>query len=170
MATKIANLALRVSEFVWTLLIMSLAGNMIADAFGGNPSIINYLIFLTAFSFLSLFYLIAATVKESFAIHPLLMVGVDLINAILFFCGAIALPAYLHAHSCTNHNYLITNSITNGSYNMEKRCREAQANCAFLWFGWASYTASTVLSFFQSRGVGTGGSRGGIRRPNMSQV
>jgi len=160
MASKMINLGLRVSEFIWTLLIMSLAGNMIAEAYSGNPSIINYLIFLTAWTFLTLFYLIPATVKESFSIHPLLMVAVDALNMILWLCGAIALPAYLHAHSCSNRAYLESNSITNGSYNMSKRCREAQANCAFLWFGWASFVASTILSFVQSRGAGSSSGRG----------
>jgi len=82
---------------------MALAGNMISDAYSGNPSIINYMIFLTSFSFLSLFYLIPATIKESFSFHPLLMVLVDAINMILWLCGAIALPAFLHVHSCNNH-------------------------------------------------------------------
>lgn len=166
MASKIINLGLRVAEFVWTLLIMALAGNMISDSYSGNPSIINYLIFLTVFSFLSLFYLIPATLKENLSLHPLLMVVVDLLNTIFFFCAAVALPAYLHVHSCNNHAYLISNSITNGSANMSKRCREAQANCAFLWFGFASYAASTVLSFVQSRSAG--GSRGG--NPFMSRA
>jgi len=75
---------------------------MIAESYGGNPSIVNYLIFLTAFAFLSLFYLIPATLNEKWSIHPLLMVMVDALNMILWLCGAIALPAYLHAHSCSN--------------------------------------------------------------------
>lgn len=81
---------------------MALAGNMINEAFAGNPSVINYLIFVTAFSFLSLFYLIPATIKESFAVHPIIMVTVDVLNTIFFLCGGIALPAYLHVHSCGN--------------------------------------------------------------------
>lgn len=81
---------------------MSLAGNMISDSYAGNPSIVNYLIFLTAFAFLCLFYLIPATINENWSFHPLLMVIVDALNMILWLCGAIALPSYLHAHSCSN--------------------------------------------------------------------
>ena len=39
------------------------------------------------------------------------------------------------------------NEITNGSVlHKTKRCREAQALTAFLWFCWFGYTVSIVLS------------------------
>lgn len=47
--------------------------------------------------------------------------------------------------------YTHTNEITNGEIDTEKRCREAQASVAFLWFAWAGYTASMILSFIQAR-------------------
>lgn len=81
---------------------MALVGNMIADAFGGNPSTVNYAIFTAAFSMLSLFYLLPASMSASWVIHPILMVVVDALNAIFFFCGGIAMAAQLHAHSCSN--------------------------------------------------------------------
>jgi len=40
--TSIANLGLRGLQFFWALLILALVGNMIASAFSGNPSIVNY--------------------------------------------------------------------------------------------------------------------------------
>lgn len=43
------------------------------------------------------------------------------------------------------------NEITNGEHDTEKRCREAQASVAFLWFAWAGYTASLILSFILAR-------------------
>lgn len=70
-------------------------------------------------------------------------------------------------------SYLRSNEITNGSHDMEKRCREAQASVAFLWFAWAGYMASVIVSIFMSRSSTanvrgrTGSSR---RRPNMAQV
>lgn len=51
---------------------------------------------------------------------------------------------------------------------MEKRCREGQAVTAFLWFGFASFLASTAFSFILSRR--SGGGSGGARRPQMSRV
>lgn len=81
---------------------MSLVGNMIAESFAGDPAIINYSMFCAVFAMLSLFYLIPATIKEGFAGLPILMVGVDLANTLFWFCGAIALSAYLGAESCSN--------------------------------------------------------------------
>ncbi|KAI9813642.1 MAG: hypothetical protein M1827_003713 [Pycnora praestabilis] len=170
---NIINLGLRALQFLWTLLIIALVGNMIHDAFSGNPSIINYIMFVAVFGMLSLFYLIAGTINEAFAGHPLGKVIVDALNTIFFFCGAVALAADLDVHSCGNQGYIKSNGITNGSSNPGKRCHEAQAICAFLWFGFAAFAASLVFSGLESRG-GTSslGGRGGIRRggPSMSQV
>jgi len=165
MVSKAINLAMRGLQFFWTLLIMALIGNMIATAFAGNPSIVNYDMFVAVFGMLSLFYLIPATFNESFAFHPMLMVGLDIVNALLFVIGGIAMAAYLGVHSCGNSDYTHSNKVTNGSRDTAKRCREAQASTAFLWFGFAAFAASAVLSGLQGR---SGGSyRGG---PAMSQV
>lgn len=70
-------------------------------------------------------------------------------------------------------DYLRENSITNGGRDMSKRCHEAKAVTAFLWFGFAAYLASTILSGLASTGGRGGGMRsGGIRRggPAMSHV
>ncbi|KAL1310492.1 hypothetical protein AAFC00_000780 [Neodothiora populina] len=174
MVAKAINLAMRGFEFIWALLIMSLVGNMIATAYAGNPSLVNYDMFVSVFAMVSLFYLIPATLKESFQGHPLVMVVLDALNAIFFFCGAVAMAAELHVHSCSNRSYTLSNHITNGSHNTEKRCREAQASTAFLWFGFAAFTASAVFSGMQGSGSSLNmrrGGAGGIRKgPAMSQV
>lgn len=90
------------TQFLWTLLIMSLVGNMIAEAFAGNPSSINYTMFLAAFSMLSLLYLGPASFNPDWAIHPIIMIVLDVLNCIFFFCAAIALAAKLECHSCSN--------------------------------------------------------------------
>jgi len=154
---------------------MALVGNMINEAFAGNPSSINYTMFLSAFSMLSLIYLVPASFSLDWALHPIIMIVVDVLNNIFFFCAAIALAAKLGAHSCGNSSYTHSNEITNGSNNPSKRCREAQAVTAFLWFGWAGYMASTVVSIFMSRtsNVNMRGRSGSARRParpSMAQV
>lgn len=58
--------------------------------------------FVAVFGFLSLIYLIAATISETFAINPLFMVIADALNALFFVIGGIALAAYLGVHSCGN--------------------------------------------------------------------
>ena len=79
---------------------MALTGNMIALSISGSASVINYGMFVAVISLLSLFYLITATAVEKFMIHPIIMISVDLINTLFFFCGAIAFAAELHVGSC----------------------------------------------------------------------
>ena len=81
---------------------MALVGNMIHEAIGGNPSIVNYVMFTAVISMASLFYLIAATVSEGFAIHGMLPVLVDAINVLFTFIAGVALAAYLGANNCSD--------------------------------------------------------------------
>lgn len=41
-SAKPINMAMRALQFFFALLVMALVGNMIADAYGGNPSVVNY--------------------------------------------------------------------------------------------------------------------------------
>merc|ERR1711982_17526 len=94
MVSRVINLGLRGLQFLWTLLVMALVGNMIATAFSGNPSSVNYTIFVSVSSMLSLFYLIPTALKPDFSFHPLLAVVLDLLNTLFFFCAAVALAAF----------------------------------------------------------------------------
>lgn len=165
---------------------MALVGNMLDTAFAGNPSSVNYAMFVAAFSMLSLIYLVLVAFNESFMGHRIIPIVLDALNTIFFFCAAIALAAALGVHSCGNNvgistdiseiylliyskRYTLTNHVTNGSHNRAKRCHEAQAVDAFLWFGFACYCVSLVFSIFASRGsVNLSGIRKG--GPAMSQV
>lgn len=177
---------------------MALVGNMIDEAFAGNPSTVNYAIFVSAFSMFTLFYLVPASFNLDWALHPIIMITIDALNCIFFFCAAIDMAAKLTGNSCGNsvssfflfsfhlqdidtadaytviQSFTRHNEIANGSRNPEKRCREAQAVTAFLWFGWAGYMASVIISIFMARSAVTmrGGRAGGAgrRRPNMAQV
>ncbi|KAF7121964.1 hypothetical protein CNMCM5793_009518 [Aspergillus hiratsukae] len=179
MALRGIQLGLRVWQFIFTLLVMALIGNIIAMAFAGNPATVNYAMFVSAFSMVSLFYLIPASINTSWAIHPIIMVVLDVLNNIFFLTSGIALAARLECHDCSNDDYTLHNNITNGSHDREKRCREAQAAVAFLWFAWAGYMASTIVSIMQARSS-TGGMRGRTGRaprggrpaghPAMAQV
>ncbi|MCJ1340435.1 hypothetical protein MMC09_005731 [Bachmanniomyces sp. S44760] len=168
---NIINVALRGLQFFFTLLILAIDGNIIAKASGGNPSIINYVIFTAVFAMLALVYLIATTFNEGFAIFPWAPLLADALCTLFFLIGGIALAAYLGVHSCGNQDYIKSNLVTSGAVDQSKRCHEAQAVCAFLWFGFAAFAASMVFSGLASRG-GSSGFRGGIRRggPSMSQV
>lgn len=169
MASQALTIGLRGWQFICSLIVMALIGNMIATAFAGNSSMVNYDMFVAVFGMLSLLYLLPTSFLSGYSI-PIVNIGLDALNAIFWFCGAVATAAYLHVHSCSNRAYTTTNHITNGSPNTEKRCREAQASTAFLWFGWAAWMATLVLSVLAGRG--NANLRGGVRRggPAMSQV
>lgn len=81
---------------------MALVGNMIAEAFAGNPGTVNYSMFTSAFSIFTLFYLVPASFNIDWALHPIIMIVIDALNCIFFFCAAIALAAKLECHSCSN--------------------------------------------------------------------
>ncbi|KAF1812325.1 hypothetical protein P152DRAFT_436494 [Eremomyces bilateralis CBS 781.70] len=157
---------LRGLQFLWTILIMSLIGNMLAHK--GNHSVVNYDMFVAAFAMLSLLYLIPSAIKENLTVHPALNIVLDVLNTIFFFCGGVATASYLRVHSCSDRHYLDHNSVSVGS---EKVCREGQASTAFLWFGFACWAASIFFSFMSGRGSanlrGPSSRRGG---PSMSQV
>ncbi|KAF2001840.1 hypothetical protein P154DRAFT_432160 [Amniculicola lignicola CBS 123094] len=168
MVSKAANIGLRVWELLCAVIITSLIGNMIATAFAGNSSMVNYCMFAAVFALLTLLYLLPTAVMERFS-FPMFNMAFDGLNVLFWFVAAVALPAYLGVHSCSNVAYTRTNHITNGSPNTEKRCREAQASVAFFWFGWVAFVASLALSIIGGRG--NVNMRGGLRSgPAMSQV
>lgn len=168
MVSQALSLALRGLQFFWTLLVIALVGNMIATSTAGNPSIVNYDMFVAVFGMLSLVYLIPTTFKEGLGM-PVVNIALDVLNTLFFLCAGIATAAYLGVHSCGNAGYTTTNRVTNGSPDTKKRCHEAQASTAFLWFGFACFAASSFFSWSQSRGsVNMRSVRGGA--PSMSQV
>nr|POF01333.1 hypothetical protein CFP56_21281 [Quercus suber] len=75
---------------------------MIADSNGHNASIVNYSLFVSIWGMLTLLYLIPASIKDSFQIHAMIPLVLDVLNVIFWFCGAVALAAELGAHSCGN--------------------------------------------------------------------
>ncbi|KAH8796706.1 putative Non-classical export protein 2 [Hyaloscypha finlandica] len=165
---KFAQIGLRASQFIWTLLITALIGNVIAEAFSGNPSSVNYAIFVAVFSWIVLLIGIVAAVMDS---ENIILIALDTLAVIFTFVAGVVLAAKLHVHSCGNSSYTTTNSLTNGSHDTSKRCRELQASTAFFWFLFASFVGSLVLGI-----MGGGGTmsmrRPGIGRkgPSMSQV
>ena len=84
------------------LLVMALIGNMIADANSGNPSVVNFGMFCAVFAMLTLLYLTAIAVNESFIGHGALPLALDALNSLFWFCAAVALAAELGVHSCSN--------------------------------------------------------------------
>lgn len=113
----IAQTALRASEFLWTLLILSLVGNVIAEAFAGNPSSINWSMFVAAFSMVVVLYGIAANFVTSLAI-PIVTIVLDGLAALFTFITGVVFAAYLHVHSCGNQVNQVQLIVARASANM----------------------------------------------------
>jgi hypothetical protein len=73
---------------------------MVAGAIGGNPSIVNFVMFVAVFSMLSLIYLFAVAFNEDLSLFPWLPLAVDGANTFFFVIAGIALAAELGVHSC----------------------------------------------------------------------
>jgi len=158
----------RVFQFIFILLTTALIGNAIHEAFSGNPSGVNFAIFVDVFCWVVLFYGLAASFMEGLAM-PMLLFALDGIAAILSLIAALVLSAKLGVHSCGNPGYLKSNNYTNGAHDMSKRCHELQASTAFFWFLFTAFLASIAMTFM-NRG-GSTSMRGGIRKgPSMSTV
>jgi len=153
------HLILRVLQLFFTLVCTALIGNVIATAFAGNPAVINYAIFTCVFAWLAIFFGLAAAIVESLAIPVALWVA-DGFATLFTFVAGVALAAKLGVHSCGNSGYVESNYLTNGSFNMSKRCHELQAATAFFWFLFLAFAASLVMTFLGG-GSSTSGRRGG---------
>ncbi|KAI7248357.1 hypothetical protein KC352_g13452, partial [Hortaea werneckii] len=95
-ATSIINIAMCSLSFVWSLLVMALTGNFIAS--GGSSAMINYDLFCSVFGMLCLFFLLPASIKEAWAMHPIIPLVLNILNTIFWFVGGVATAAYLNVH------------------------------------------------------------------------
>jgi len=169
---SIPLLALRGVQIFLTILITALVGNAIHEAAGGNPSEVNYAIFVAVFCWLVLIYTTVAGVLDSIAV-PMAVMVLDALAALFTFIAGVVLAAGLGVHSCGNEAYTLTNKLTAGSFDTSKRCHELQASTAFFWFLFASFLATCALTVVGGGlSGGVGGGRGGLRKggPSMSQV
>lgn len=80
---------------------MALIGNVIAMAFAGNPSSINFAMFVAAYSMLVVLFGLAGVFIEALAM-PLILLITDGIATLLTFIAGVVLAAKLGAHSCSS--------------------------------------------------------------------
>lgn len=153
----IAGWILRALQFFFSVIVLALAGALVANQpSGGSPSQINYDIFVAVFALLTWFYTAAASTWSPDGIGaPILIIALDALNTLFFFAGGVAMAVALRVHSCGNDAFVLSNGITAGS---TQRCHEAQAATAFLWFGiprktfmglmvgFAAYLVSTIMT------------------------
>ncbi|KAF2036749.1 hypothetical protein EK21DRAFT_51526 [Setomelanomma holmii] len=170
MVSRALSMGLRAWQLICAILVTAFMANNIDRATHGTHSIVNYSLFVGVWWLLTLLYFLPTSFVEKFSI-PVVDIVMDGLSVLFGFCAAVALAAYLGAHSCSNRAYTTSNSVCNSSPNTEQNCRQAQATTAFLWFGWAAFVATLAINFMNGRGSGAN-LRGGIRRggPSMSQV
>lgn len=96
----LSQVALRGVQFLFTLIITALIGNVIDD-FSGSPASVNFAMFVAALSWIVLLYGLVAAFVESLAIPFILMI-LDTLAMLFTFIAAIVLSARLRVHSCTN--------------------------------------------------------------------
>ncbi|KAK7744481.1 hypothetical protein SLS53_003365 [Cytospora paraplurivora] len=153
------QIALRVVQFLWTVILTSLFGNVLAISHHGidrNSYVsrrgVKYSMFVACFAWIPVLYglLAAAFAAASF---PVVILVLDVLAFLLTFTDAIALAALLHVPDCGTTYY-------------PHKCRELQAATAFMWLLFATFAASLVYAVFAYRR----GGRPGRSRPTMSQV
>jgi len=174
MPSRILTLGVRAFQIFVCLVSLAIVGNMLASPAVNKPAIIGFDLFVVVFAMLSLVYLTLANAYERFVFNPLLLFGLDMINAFWLFCGSVGTAAILGTHSCHNKDYLKSNKIISGAMDQEKRCHEAQATTAFMFFALFGFIATTVVSALRVRG-GSLGSLGGLgsikgSNPSMTEV
>src|SRR5271167_3746485 len=112
----ISGYILRALQLFFGIIVISMAAALVANQpSGGSPSQINYSVFVGVFSLLSWFYtVIASSLSPEGIGAPLIIIILDSLNLLFYFCGGIAMAAAMRVHSCGNIVYVMTNSITAG--------------------------------------------------------
>jgi cellulose synthase/poly-beta-1,6-N-acetylglucosamine synthase-like glycosyltransferase len=80
--------------------------NNIDRANHGTHSIVNYSLFVGIWWLLTLLYFLPTSFLDKFSI-PIVDVAMDALSVLFSFCAAVALAAYLGAHSCSNYVRLL---------------------------------------------------------------
>lgn len=107
---QIAQLGLRGVQFIFSLLTLSLVGNVIAEAFAGNSSRINYAMFVSVIDMVMVLWGTAAAFSENIGFGIILKIADVVVGILTLICG-IVLAAGLHVHSCGNRVCCVVNPI-----------------------------------------------------------
>jgi hypothetical protein len=97
---SVAQICLRAFQFLFTLLLTALIGNVLNDN-SRSPASVNFVMFVAALCWIVLLYGLVAAFFESLAI-PFVLVVLDGLATLFTFVAGIVLPSKLHVHSCSN--------------------------------------------------------------------
>lgn len=90
------------TQLICAILVTAFMANNIDRATNGTHSIVNYSLFVGVWWLLTLLYFLPTSFIEKFSI-PVVDVALDALSVLFSFCAAVALAAYLGAHSCSNY-------------------------------------------------------------------
>lgn len=162
------NVALRGLQLFFIVILTGLIGNVIATnlhAAATATAAINFSMFVIVLGWLTSVYGILSDVIPRVA-YPVALLALDVASTLFSLICGIVLAAKLKAVNCADTAGQPGDWIAYGSANDEKRCRQVQASTAFMWFMFAGFTASLVLSLMSFRRGG-----GSVRTgPTMSQI
>lgn len=94
-------------QLLCAIIVTALMGNNIARAWAGVASIVNYSLFVGVWWLFTLLYFLPTSFIERFSI-PVVDIALDGLSVLFGFCAAVALPAYIGAHSCSNFVRFLT--------------------------------------------------------------
>lgn len=90
-----------ITQLICAILVTAFMGNNVARAYSGVHSIVNYSLFVGIWWLFTLLYFLPTSFIEKFSI-PIVDIAMDALSVLFGFCAAVALPAYIGAHSCSN--------------------------------------------------------------------
>lgn len=159
MFSKSISVIVRVVQLLFGIVVLALSANIIATSYWnetdienrpGNPGAVNYPVFLGISAILCSLYCLPEAYYDwrgQYEDARYVTLGLDALNAIFWFAGAVALSSLMGVHSCSNTTYTRTNVITRDAVNTKRRCQEAQATTAFLWFGFLTFALTSVAAW-----------------------
>ncbi|CAH0016018.1 unnamed protein product [Clonostachys rhizophaga] len=168
MSSTFFTILILLCALLWTLLITSLIGNVMANNINASSSAtmaINFTMFVAAWAWVTALFGLAAALISSLAI-PILLLALNGLAVLFTLVDAIVLSAKLGAPNCGHIRNEPRNWIAYGSNNNTKRCREIQASTVFMWFLFATFCVATLFSVKLLRSK----SRGSTTQPSMSQT
>ncbi|KAK4104224.1 hypothetical protein N658DRAFT_247508 [Parathielavia hyrcaniae] len=166
------QLLLRAIQLLFIIILTGLIGNVIArniNAAGSATAAINFTMFVIALAWVVTLLGLATSLVERLRTPALglALLAADALAALFTLISAIVLSAKLRAVDCGDTEDRANDWIAYGSSDDEARCRKVQASTVFMWFLFATFLASLLMSLLAfRRGGGSGRSSG----PTMSQV
>ncbi|OCL02915.1 hypothetical protein AOQ84DRAFT_164846 [Glonium stellatum] len=174
----IITLVLRFVQFLFAVIVLGLAVTLIKDqVLGGSPAAINYAAFTGGFGIIGAAVGIAALFVGP--LGGLVMAAIDGLASLFYLAGGIAIVVILRGISCSStsnesQNKMYDNTLLNGGCtnykgqkvcgyierldHMNVRCRENEADAAFMFMSFALCIGCAVLSFLaMNRGTGRKG-------------